>query len=85
MKKKYRFRKVYFNCYDNKAMEEEYEMTNVFRRREYALSIAKGQRERENNKYLWEKDKPIRKVSTEGFYLVHESLFDELLREHARD
>ena len=66
-------------------MEEEFEMTNVFRRREYALSIAKGQQERENTKYLWEKDKTVRKVSTEGFYLVHESLFDELLKDHTRD
>lgn len=76
---------MFFNCYDKIVIEECYEMTNAYRRREYAEVISKGMIERENNPCLWEKDKAPRKVSTEGFYLVHESLFDELLKEHSRD
>lgn len=66
-------------------IEECFEFTNMYRRREYAMELAKGMIERENNNYLWEKDKTPRSVSTEGFYLVHESLFDELLKEHSKD
>lgn len=85
MGKKYRFRKIFFNCHDNKVIEECYEMTNAFRRREYAESIAKGQIERENNPLLWERDRPRRKISVEGFYLVHESLFEEILKKYTKE
>lgn len=76
---------MFFNCYDKQVIEECFEMTNAFRRREYAEVIAKGQRERESHKMLWEKNDPIRKVSVEGFYLVHESLFEEILEKFAKD
>lgn len=66
-------------------MEEEFEMTTIFRRREYAEVVAKSKRERESHKYLWEKDKRARKVTTEGFYLVHESLFKEILEKFTKD
>ena len=85
MGKKYRFRLVYFNCFDNRAIDEQYDITNVFTRREYAEKIAAGQRERENNPNMWDRHRRIRKVTTEGFYLVHESLFDELLSEHSKE
>lgn len=85
MGKKYRFRLVFFNCFDNKAIDEQYEMTNTFTRRDYAESIARGQREREKNPNMWEKGRRVRKVSTEGFYLVHESLFNELLEKHSKE
>ena len=85
MDRKYRFRLVFFNCFDNKAVDEQFDITNAFTRRDYAEKIATTQRERENNPYMWEKGRHIRKVSTEGFYLVHESLFDELLAKHSKE
>lgn len=85
MKKKYRFRKMYFKCHDKRVIEDCYEMTNAFRRREYIEGIIKYNDMGEGHRYLWERDTYKPKVSVEGFYLVHESLFEEILKEWARD
>lgn len=85
MQKKYRFRKMFFKCYDNRVIEDCYEMTNAFRRREYILRLLKANDMGEGHRYLWEKDKYKPKVTVEGFYLVHESLFDEILKPFANE
>jgi hypothetical protein len=80
--KKYRFRKVYFQCADKKVMEPHHQFTNAYQYKEHAL---KNFEARETH-MLWEdKSKPLPKRSVEGFYLVHESLFDEILKKHSKE
>lgn len=85
MSGKYRFRKMFFICYDNRVIADEYEFTNAYKRKEYVDKIAHVKQEDIKYPKLWEKDKHKPKVSVEGFYLVHESLFDELLSKHSKD
>lgn len=83
MAKKYRFRKMYFICEDKRVIEPPIEFTTSFRRKEYADTILKDQGER-SYLYLWEKG-PLPVKSVEGFYLVHESLFEEILKEYSKE
>ena len=86
--KKYRFRKLYFICENNQVINGIYEMVKAYRRKEYADSVRDGQErmaEDELSKYWAKNEKPIRIKKVEGFYLVHESLFDELLKDHSKD
>jgi len=74
MAKKFKFRKMYFHCTDGKVIEENVEMTWAYRKRETAQSTLKTS----PTHMMWEdKKKPIPKKSVEGFYLVHESLFEK--------
>ena len=75
---------MYFQCTNNRVIEEQYEMTNAFRRREYIEGILKANDMGENHRYLWEKNTIKPKESVEGFYLVHESLFEEVLSQYVK-
>jgi hypothetical protein len=68
---------MYFICLDKKVIKPEHEMVPAFQHRTYAdtLCIQQGGR------YIWEdKNKPVPVKSVEGFYLVHESLYEEILK-----
>lgn len=67
-------------CNNNQVIDDNVEMVNAYRCRAYADKITLARREKDLYPLLWEKgiEKPIR--TTEGFYLVHESLFDEILK-----
>ncbi|ADY51460.1 hypothetical protein Pedsa_0888 [Pseudopedobacter saltans DSM 12145] len=83
MEKKYRFRKIYFQCEDNRVINPSYQFTTAFQHREYAEKNLKDSTR--SHLYIWEdQNKPIPKRSVEGFYLVHESLFEEILKKYSR-
>jgi len=76
---KRRFPKVYLICTDNKIFgTEQYETVNMYRRKAYAQSVCKGQQQMANDAVneLWHKG-PVKKLTMHGFYLVHESYFDD--------
>ncbi|WP_285055162.1 hypothetical protein [Pedobacter ginsengisoli] len=81
MPKKYHFRKMHFICTDNRVIEPEHEFVPAFQYRKYAETIRVQQQP--SGRYEWEdKNKPIPKKTVEGFYLVHESLYEEILKAH---
>ena len=81
MGKKYRFRKMYFICEDNKIITPEVWATNAYQYQDKAMAIAR-QKSKTRGMYIVN-EKPL--VHTvEGFYLVHESLFEALLKEHSK-
>jgi len=80
--KKYRFRKMFFRCIDNKVIEDNITMTNAYRQREDAQSVVESRRTHK----MWEdKTKPVPVEKVEGFYLVHESLFEEVLKKYSKE
>jgi hypothetical protein len=82
---KYRFRKVYIVCQDNQIFGRV-TMNNFYQNEEECKQVAKYKLRQatEDAKYEWAKNKPIPKFATHGFYLVHESLFDELLKNSSK-
>lgn len=72
MAKKFKFRKMYFHCRDGKVIEDNVQMTNAYRERKDAEATLGY----DDHKIWMDKTKPVPKRSVEGFYLVHESLFD---------
>ena len=79
---KYKFRKMYFICQDKKVIDPNIEFTNAYQHREYADNVCSDANKRKTH-FLWEdKTKPIPVRSVEGFYLVPEKLYDEILRKH---
>jgi len=64
---------MYFHCTDGKVIEENVDMTWAYRKRESAESTINNS----ETHMIWEnKTKPKPKRTVEGFYLIHESLFD---------
>lgn len=79
---KYRFRKMFIRCTDNKVISDNVAMVYIYRRREDAETVVKQR----NAHMMWEdKTKPIPIEKVEGFYLVHESLFEEILKKFSKD
>jgi hypothetical protein len=57
-------------------------MTNAYQFRE----IAESTLENRKTHYIWDdKTKPVPVHKVEGFYLVHENLYDEILKPFARE
>lgn len=82
MPKKRRFRKLYFICTDNIVIGPQFEFTPAFPRKAYADNLCVQQ----ENHFIWEdKSKPVPVKTVEGFYLVHESLYNEILKDHDAD
>lgn len=80
--KKYSFRKMYFQCADKKVIDPGIQFTNAYQYREPAVSNL----ETRTSHYMWEDEtKPLPIRTVEGFYLVHESLFDEILKPFAKE
>ena len=87
MSRKYRFRKVYFICNDNSVFSN-YEVVNCYKKKQYVDNIHKQQQQSANAELkMWAhpKKEPAKRLTVHGFYLVHESLFDELLRDHCKE
>lgn len=80
--KKYPFRKLYFKCEDNEILKPNVMMTNAYQRR----SDAEATIIKRDTHYLWEdKTKPVPVTAVHGFYIVHDSLFDTLIKPHYRE
>lgn len=77
MKKPYKVRKMSFICEDGRVIAPNVHMTNAYQFREIAETVCK--QKQPTGKYTWQEGKPIPKVTVEDFYLVHASLFNEVL------
>ncbi|MFD2163689.1 hypothetical protein ACFSJU_14865 [Paradesertivirga mongoliensis] len=73
---KYKFRKMYFVCKDKQVISPDVQMTNAYQSKDTADAVCKQQQR--DYKYLWET--AISKKTVEGFYLVPEALFEEVLK-----
>lgn len=65
---------MYFHCLDGKVIDEDVQMTNAYRERKDAEATLGFD---DTNKMWHDKTKPVPKKTVEGFYLVHESLFEK--------
>jgi len=77
---KRKFRKVYLICTDNDVFGGNiYEFVNMYRRKEYAEMICKQFQDRaiSDSTQQSEKGKPISIYKLHGFFLVHESFFED--------
>jgi hypothetical protein len=81
MPKKYRFRKMYFVCTDNVLIGKDTWSTTAWQARERAKEKA-DQQSRTRGMHIVNEIPLEHKVH--GFYLVHESLFEELLKEWSK-
>lgn len=82
MQKKYRFRKIYFICNNKLVIEDCYEVTNAFRRKEYAEKLLESRGKKEHY-YLWEdRSVPLPVKTVEEFYLVPAALYEKILKDH---
>lgn len=86
MMKRYKFRKVFFVCKNNSVFSD-YAFVNCFKDGEHAeeQAIYHQRKAIEDSQLLWERGKPIPQFKAHGFYLVHESLFDEILEKFNQD
>lgn len=79
---KHKFRKMYFICEDKKVIETDVHMTQAYQYKKHADQVCKERSQRAEH-YLWEdKTKPLPKHTVEGFYLVPEALYDEILKKY---
>ena len=76
MKKPYKIRKMSFICENGRIIEPNMHMTDAFQYRDIADTVCKERQS--SGSYIWEKDTPP-KYTVEDFYLVHASLFKEIL------
>lgn len=82
---KYRFRKCYVICENNEIFGNVL-TARVYRDKEYALTVCTNLQHRaiEESTMEHNKNKPIPISKVHGFYLVHESLFDDILKKHSK-
>jgi len=78
---KHRFRKMYFICENKKVIQPEVWATSAHQYKDKAQAVLD---QIDKTPKLWNVNKPPVHYSLEGFYLVHESLFDEILKEHTK-
>lgn len=78
---KYCFRKMYFICENKRVIALNVETTTAHQHKDKALRILA---QKDTAVKMWDVNKPPRVYTVEGFYLVHESLFDALLKEHSK-
>jgi hypothetical protein len=86
MPKQYRFRLIYVICEDNRLIEP-FEMVNIYKRRSYAESVCKSKQQYEEAESKMQyriNDRRVSQHKVHGFYLVHESLFDEILKKYSK-
>ena len=72
--RKFRFRKMYFICENKQVIKPELHRVHAFQHKKHADEILAQMDKSVKN---WHVGKPPITYSVEGFYLVHESLFDE--------
>jgi hypothetical protein len=80
--RKYRFRKMYFICENNRIIADNVWSVDAHQHRDKAEIILA---QKDVSIKMWEANKPPKRYKVEGFYLVHESLFDLILKEHCKD
>jgi hypothetical protein len=78
---KYCFRKMYFICENKRVISPDVQRTNAFQHKEIADAILS---QKDTSVKMWDVNKPPKVFTVEGFYLVHESLFDEILKEYSK-
>jgi hypothetical protein len=83
--KKYRFRKMYFHCNDKRVIDPQFEFTTAFQHKEYADRILEQQGHRTTHYMYEDATKPLPVKSVEGFYLVPEKLFEEVLKRWVKE
>ncbi|MBW8683046.1 hypothetical protein [Chitinophaga rhizophila] len=80
--KRYRFRLMYFHCTNNQVISPNTHMTNAYQFKETAEKAI-------NNRsfpYMWEnREQRPPQSRIEGFYLVHESLYDLILKPFVKE
>ena len=85
MAKRYRFRKVYMICEDKKIFGDV--LTALcYQDQKHALSVCNHKQHKaiQDANMMYNANKPIPVHKVHGFYLVHESLFDEILKKHSK-
>jgi len=75
---KYRFRKMYFICENKRVIKPELQSTVAYQKKEQAETILS---QTDKTIKLWDVSNAPKQYSVEGFYLVHESLFEEVLKD----
>jgi hypothetical protein len=78
---KYCFRRLYFICENKRVIEPNVHATTAHQYRDKAENTLA---QKDTAVKMWDVNKPPRIYTVEGFYLVHESLFDTLLKEHSK-
>lgn len=84
MAKKYRFRKVYFVCRDKEVVPANARDTIAYKWESDAVQDAENQTASyapyaDKNRFWKAPD-----FTVQGFYLVHESLYDEVIEPHQK-
>jgi hypothetical protein len=85
---KHKFRKVYFVCRDNKIMpQSQGSFTSAFSTESHAVEQEQfhNKKELDNAKQMWNEGKQMPVHKAHGFYLVHESLYEKILKQWAED
>jgi len=72
--RKFRFRKMYFICENKQVIAHNVQRTNAYQHKKNADEILA---QMDTSVKMWQVGKPPVTYSVEGFYLVHESLFEE--------
>ena len=74
---------MYFQCADKQVLSKGIQFTNAYRDRAYAQSNLDSRQLNHPGRMMWEdKDIPKPVYTVEGFYLVPEALYDEILKKH---
>jgi hypothetical protein len=72
---------MYFICESKRVVEPNIQTAVAYQAKDYAETILA---QRDTSVKMWDVNKPPRTYTVEGFYLVHERLFEELLKEHTK-
>lgn len=80
--RKYRFRKMYFICENKQVIQPNVWATTAHQYRDKAQAVFD---QKDKTVKQWQANQPPIHHSLEGFYLVHESLFDEVLKDHCKE
>lgn len=81
---KYKFRKMYFVCKNKQVISANVQSTNAYQSKEHAEVIRQQWQPASRMEWM-SKDEPLPKYTVEGFYLVPEALYNEILKEHTEE
>jgi len=79
---KYNFRKMFFICENKRVIQPNVLMTNAYQLKKTADNVCETRNLQQGGEHkLWQdKSKPVPVHTVEGFYLVPEALYEEVLR-----
>ena len=72
---------MYFICENKRVITPEVHATTTYQYKTVADEVLAN---KDKSVKMWEINNPPKFYSVEGFYLVHESLFEEILKEHSK-